>query len=139
MVCLLIAFLFFLGSPAQEVEQKFLLGLHVGMSVTGGAIRALDQLANASVEQETNVSVSPAGSVTFDYFILKLFTFGVLISNQCFKGQVLNYEFEKPDGSMVNENVSFNLNRKNISIVPQFHYPVKGTQLDLYSGIRVGY
>lgn len=127
---------------AQNDKGEKVVGLNVGYSLTGGVIGAV---GDADVSGDTfsvgsiNVSTMPAISGTFDFGIGEKFSLGALVSFQGFSGEVNDYSFTNANGQTQTESVDFSLNRLNFSIVPRFHYGVKSDNVDLYSGLRLGY
>jgi hypothetical protein len=127
---------------AQREKGEMVAGLNIGYSLTGGLINAVgdndfsgDSIGVGSV----NVNAIPAISGTFDYGVGEKFSIGALVSFQSFSGEVNNYTYTDLQGQDRTESVDFGLTRLNFSIVPRFHYGVKSDNVDLYSGLRLGY
>jgi hypothetical protein len=137
-VTILVCFLY-LFSPAQESNPVAEIGFRLGLSATGATIRGIDEVSSASRDQSTRVNIRPAISLKGDFFIIPQVSVGLLVSGQRFKGKVLNYEFEREGETVIEDQVDFDLRRRNFSIVPQFHYPSKSEKFDFYSGVRFGY
>lgn len=136
---LLLALFISVSVFGQRDNGESVVGLNVGYSLTGGVIKGIDNDLTDASEQNTNLNVLPAFSLTYDYGFSETISLGILLSLQSFSGDVENYSYEDAQGTTVTENVSFGLVRSNISIAPKFHYKLESDNIDLYSGLRMGY
>ena len=127
---------------AQTQKGEKVVGLNIGYSLTGGVINAVgdnDFSGDSVGVVSVNVNAIPAISATFDYGVGDKFSIGALVSFQSFSGEVNDYTYTDLQGQDRTESVDFGLTRLNFSIVPRLHYGVKSDNVDLYSGLRLGW
>ena len=128
---------------AQNRAGEKVVSLNIGYSLTGGIIKSAGKTGSAlndSIEAESmSISTIPAISVAFDYGIGEVFSIGVMYSIQSFSGDIKNYSYTDINSVTKTESVNFSLLRNNISILPRFHYKIENKNIDLYSGLRLGY
>lgn len=131
---------------AQNASGEKVVSLNFGYSLTGGLINALDndEGSDFTVDDSlglngVNVNTLPAISVAFDYGIGEVFSLGVMYSLQSFSGSVDQYSWVNSDGVRRSESLDISLIRNSVAILPRFHYKLGNENIDLYSGLRVGF
>lgn len=123
----------------REAGEK-VLGLHLGGSITSVIIGATGRaLQDSGILSSYSQNSRPMIAFTFDAGISERWSLGVLIANQGFSGSFFDYSYTRLDGTEITENVSYKMNRNNISFAPKFHYNLKSDKLDMYIGLRLGF
>ena len=131
---------------AQTNQGEKVMSLNAGFSWTGLVFNTLtaDDI-NLEIDDQNvtlgsfNATASPAIGVTFDYGITNVFSLGALVSRQVITGEIGNYSWQDLNGNPRTESLTFNSSRNNISLVPRFHYKLKSENVDLYSGLKLGF
>lgn len=128
---------------AQRESGEKVASLNIGYSLTGGVIKALGNADVTSTDSfgvgSIDMTTTPAISLAFDYGIGEVFSIGAMYSFQSFSGDIKDYTFIDTDGNTKTESVNFGLSRNNIALLPRFHYRISNDNIDIYSGLRLGY
>lgn len=133
-------------ASAQSESGQSVLSLHTGFSVTGGLIKAvfdsdidMTDTSSGMTTGYLNSSVTggPAIVAGWDLGLSERWSIGFIASTQGWSGDA-SYSYLDENNALVNENLTFNLRRNNVSFCPKIHYG-NGDNVDLYSGIRIGY
>ena len=134
-------------SHAQENSGESVFTLQAGFSVTGGIIKAVNNVdawspsdtASGAFGGTTSADVigGPAIGVGFDFGLSRRWSIGVLASTQGWAGE-LGYSYFDDNDNLVDENISMSLRRSSVNLTPKIHYG-NGDNIDLYSGVRLGY
>jgi len=124
---------------AQGDAGEHVFTLDAGFSVTGGLIEAVFETGIDSNGNVTNnpINGGPAIVLGYDFGLSERWSIGAILTTQGWSGTDQNTYFDA-NNNTVTEEISFNLRRNNFSIVPRLHYG-NGDNIDLYSGIRIGY
>ncbi|MBO6517486.1 MAG: hypothetical protein JJ975_13145 [Bacteroidia bacterium] len=135
--------LFSTNAQAQGDQGEQVFTLDAGFSVTGGLIKAVFDdnptfdSTGTLVPGGSSVSGGPAIVLGWDMGLSERWSIGAIVTTQGWSGDAAN-SFINSDGNWVDETVNFKLRRNNVSICPKIHYG-NGDNVDLYSGLRVGY
>lgn len=134
---LLISSLF---SMAQREAGEKVLSINIGRSFTAAIVNNVGPiLQDSGVLGGFRSQSRPNISIAADFGLSQKWSLGVMFANQGFSGTLFDYTFQKRDGSIVTENVTYRMNRNNISFMPRYHYNLKSDKIDMYLGWRIGY
>lgn len=137
--------LLLIGSvSAQSQEQKAPLRVYpyshqvranVGISGIGlvsGLVRRVGGVANI------DVSVQPAFQLAYAYRWRDRISFGGGLSRQVFSARYRNYEYEDESGNTLLDDFTTYVRRFNVGGFALWHYNIGPSQVEWYSGLRVG-
>ena len=132
-------------SYGQTKSGEKVASINLGYSLTGGLINALDEADTDDISSDSfglnglNVNSLPAISLAFDYGIGEVFSMGIMYSIQSFSGSIDQYTWINNQGETRSESIDVGLTRNNLAILPRFHWRMQSENVDIYSGLRVGF
>ena len=135
---LALTFCFFLPqeTQAQSEEYPVNIGVDISASAAGFALNFIGNAIETIGTGTANISYTstPGIQATVDYGINKWFSLGVAGYYQSFNGTIPDYN----DGITTFDEAKISIQRYNVGLRPLFHYGNQ-PQLDMYSGLRLGY
>jgi hypothetical protein len=130
-------------SFAQHKKDEKLVSLKLGFSTTGLLLNALGKVDLTSQDSFTigNISTSsrPALSATFDYSLTDRLSLGGIFSHQVFSGTITDYAGVVRGKTIGIDQIDFKLKRTYLGVIPKIHWAINNEDLDIYSGIRLGF
>jgi hypothetical protein len=135
----ILVFSSFMSMAQREANEK-VFSINIGRSFTAAIVNSVGPfLQDSGILQGYSYNSRPNISITGDIGLSEKWSIGILLANQFFSGTLLGYTYPTFDGNVVTENVSYRMNRNNISLTPKFHYNLKSDKIDMYLGWRIGY
>jgi opacity protein-like surface antigen len=128
----------FLGSQsgfAQTEQGQSVVSLNVGYSLIGNATTEL--IKGLTDDSQVKVRSVPSLMLAYDFGLTDNFSIGVFGGYQSASAE-FSYTYFPNLNDSVTEMVKVSGSRLNLAVRPNFHYG-NGDNLDLYSGLRIGY